>query len=60
MDVTTFDLWLLKQDSLKLPLVSWGPGHTKIAMLFASDMVKLAIHNTLDHALNSGNGSYKP
>lgn len=55
-----FDNWLERQDIDTVPMVAWGPSHTKIAVRFANDMAARAIRSTLDEALNSGDGSYRP
>lgn len=52
----TFEEWKAKQDTWKLPLVAWGPQHSKLAEMYAKAMVQRA----LDRALNEGNGTYKP
>lgn len=54
-----FDEWLENKAPM-LPLVNWGPSHTKIAVLFASYMAARAARSVLDEALNSGDGSYRP
>lgn len=55
-----FARWLEAQDPMTLPVVGWGAEHTIIAVRFARDMARRAVTRTLDQALNSGDGSYKP
>lgn len=55
-----FGEWLAQQDPMTLPVVAWSHEHTIIAVRFARDMAKRAVTRTLDQALNSGDGSYKP
>ena len=59
MNRETFNTWL-EENNGRLPLVAWGDGHTAIALMFAADMEVRAVRKTLDEALNSGDGSYKP
>ena len=60
MKQSDFDEWLDKQIPGTVPLVAWGPSHTKIALMFARDMARASTREVLDYALNSGDGSYKP
>lgn len=44
----------------KLPMVAWGPQHSKIAIAFAEWFARQQVQKTLDQALNEGNGAYRP
>lgn len=59
MSEQDFNEWL-DDNAMRIPLVAWGPKHTKIAVMFAEEMAANAVRKTLDDALNSGDGSYKP
>jgi hypothetical protein len=54
-----FDDWL-SANALSLPLIAWGPQHTWIAVWYARHAAAAAVRRTLDEALNSGDGSYRP
>ena len=55
----TFAEWL-EHNIHRVPLINWGPMHTKIAEMYAKDVAAKAVRRTLDEALNRGDGSYRP
>ena len=54
-----FRAWL-KENAFDLPLIAWGDLHDWVAIAYAEHRMKNAVNRTLDEALNSGDGSYKP
>jgi hypothetical protein len=67
LTVEGFDEWLseatahgLEGKGEQVPMVRWGPQHTKIAAAFAEHWATRAVRRTLDQALNSGDGAYRP
>lgn len=61
----TFEEWLESrdEDAEPLPLVAWGPQHSKIAQMYAADVAAASINHyceVINQALNEGDGVYRP
>jgi len=57
--VSEFNAWL-SNNVEDVPLCRWGSSQAEVACKFAAWYAKRAVNRTLDVALNSGDGSYRP
>lgn len=52
--------WWQAHGEAKHGLMRWGDHHTAVAMDYAAYCSRRAVSRTLDEALNSGDGTYRP